>query len=143
MIMSGTTSFELRKLKSDDIFPMFKIISKIGLKEIKESLDPATLGKIATAFKANDEGKANNEGAKGDDLIYSIGFSVILDLAQIVISNIPSCKKEIYSLLAQASGMTEKEIAELDMVTFTEMIVAFFKKDEFKDFIGVVSKLFN
>ena len=137
MIMSGTTSFELRKLKSDDIFPMFKIISKIGLKEIKESLDPATLGKIATAFKAN------NEGAKGDDLIYSIGFSVILDLAQIVISNIPSCKKEIYSLLAQVSGMTEKEIAELDMVTFTEMIVAFFKKDEFKDFIGVVSKLFN
>ena len=37
----------------------------------------------------------------------------------------------------------EKEIAELDMVTFTEMIVAFFKKDEFKDFIGVVSKLFK
>ena len=122
MIMSETTTFELRKLKSDDVFPMFKIISKIGLKEIKESLDPATLGKIATAFKAD------NEGVKGDDLIYSIGFSVILDLAQIVICNLPSCKKEI---------------AELDMVTFTEMIVAFFKKDEFKDFIGVVSKLFN
>lgn len=137
MIMNETTTFELRKLKSDDVFPMFKIISKIGLKEIKESLDPATLGKIATAFKAD------NEDVKGDDLIYSIGFSVILDLAQIIISNIPSCKKEIYSLLAQVSGMTEKEIAELDMVTFTEMIVAFFKKDEFKDFIGVVSKLFN
>lgn len=135
--MSETTAFELRKLKSDDVFPMFKIISKIGLKEIKENLDPATLGKIATAFKAD------NEDVKGDDLIYSIGFSVILDLAQIVISNIPSCKKEIYSLLAQVSGMTEKEIAELDMVTFAEMIVAFFKKDEFKDFIGVVSKLFN
>ena len=137
MIMSETTTFELRKLKYDDVFPMFKIISKIGLKEIKESLDPATLGKIATAFKAD------NEDVKGDDLIYSIGFSVILDLAQIVICNLPSCKKEIYSLLAQVSGMTEKEIAELDMVTFTEMIVAFFKKDEFKDFIGVVSKLFN
>lgn len=135
--MSETTSFELRKLKSDDIFPMFKIISKIGLKEIKENLDPATLGKIATTFKAD------NKDTKTDDLIYSIGFSVVLDLAQIVICNIPSCKKEIYTLLSQISGMTEKEIGDLDMVTFTEMIVEFFKKDEFKDFIGVVSKLFN
>jgi hypothetical protein len=137
MIMSETTTFELRTLKSDDIFPMFKIISKIGLKEIKESLDPATLGKIANAFKEN------NQDAKGDDLVYSIGFTVVLDLAQIVIANLPSCKKEIYTLLAQVSGKTEKEIGDLDMVTFTEMIVAFFKKDEFKDFIGVVSKLFN
>lgn len=135
--MSETTTFELRTLKSDDIFPMFKIISKIGLKEIKESLDPATLGKIANAFKEN------NQDAKGDDLVYSIGFTVVLDLAQIVIANLPSCKKEIYTLLAQVSGKTEKEIGDLDMVTFTEMIVAFFKKDEFKDFIGVVSKLFN
>lgn len=136
MIMNETT-FELRKLKSDDVFPMFKIISKIGLKEIKESLDPATLGKIAKAFQDD------NKDVKGDDLIYSIGFSVVLDLAQIVIANIPACKKEIYTLLAQVSGMTEKQIGDLDMVTFTEMIVAFFKKDEFKDFIGVVSKLFN
>lgn len=135
--MSETATFKLRKLRSDDVFPMFKIISKIGLKEIKESLDPATLGKIATTFKAD------NEDTKTDDLIYSIGFSVVLDLAQIVICNIPSCKKEIYTLLAQISGMTEKEIGDLDMVTFTEMIVEFFKKDEFKDFIGVVSKLFN
>jgi uncharacterized UPF0160 family protein len=135
--MSETTTFELRRLKSDDIFPMFKIISKIGLKEIKESLDPATLGKIADAFKKD------NQDVKADDLVYSIGFSVVLDLAQIVIANLPSCKKEIYTLLAQVSGKTEKEIGDLDMVTFTEMIVAFFKKDEFKDFIGVVSKLFN
>lgn len=136
--MSETiTKFELRTLKSEDVFPMFKIISKIGLKEIKEQLDPVTLGKIANAFKAD------NEGANSEDLVYTIGFSVVLEIAQIVIANVPNCKKEIYGLLSQVSGMSEKELSELDMVAFTEMIVAFFKKDEFKDFIGVVSKLFN
>lgn len=137
MIMSEATTFELRKLKSDDVFPMFKIISKIGLKEIKEQLDPTTLGKIANAFQKD------NEDVKAEDMVYSIGFSVVLEIANVVIANIPNCKKEIYGLLSQVSGMSEKEIAELDMVTFTEMIVAFFKKEEFKDFIGVVSKLFN
>nr|DAX15466.1 MAG TPA: hypothetical protein [Herelleviridae sp.] len=138
MIMSETTTkFELRTLKSEDVFPMFKIISKIGLKEIKEQFDPATLGKIANAFKAG------NKDAKGEDMLYSIGFTVVLEIANIVIANVPNCKKEIYGLLSQVSGMSEKELANLDFVTFTEMIVEFFKKDEFKDFIGVVSKLFN
>ena len=66
-----------------------------------------------------------------------------MDLAQIVISNLPDCKKEIYMLLSQLSGKTEKEISNLDMVVFTQMIVALLKKEEFKDFIKVVSTLFN
>ena len=39
--------------------------------------------------------------------------------------------------------MTVKEIGNLDMVTFTEMIVAVVQKQEFKDFFRVVSKLFK
>lgn len=39
--------------------------------------------------------------------------------------------------------MSVKDLEALDMVTFFEMIVDVFKKDEFKDFIGVVSKLFK
>lgn len=31
--------FELRTLKSDDLFPMFGILSKIGFKDLKEILD--------------------------------------------------------------------------------------------------------
>lgn len=135
--MSESTAFELRRLKSDDVFPMFKILSKIGLKEIKANLDPASIRNMVSAFKGN------NDEENSEDIAYSVGLSVFLDLAQIVITNLPECKKEIYTLLSQVSGMTEKQIASLDMVTFTEMIVAFFKKEEFKDFFKVVSRLFN
>ena len=39
--------------------------------------------------------------------------------------------------------MKEKDIAELPMVTFTELIVAVIQKEEVKDFFKVVSKLFD
>ena len=139
--MSESTAFELRRLKSDDVFPMFKILSKIGLKEIKANLDPASIRNMVSAFKGNNDEENTEENS--EDIAYSVGLSVFLDLAQIVITNLPECKKEIYTLLSQVSGMTEKQIASLDMVTFTEMIVAFFKKEEFKDFFKVVSRLFN
>lgn len=32
--------FELRTLKSDDLFPMFGILSKIGFKDLKEIITP-------------------------------------------------------------------------------------------------------
>jgi len=134
------TTFEFRKLKAEDVFPMFQIINKIGLKDIKDSLDPATLAKVAKAFSADAEG---DDAKNMEDVIYSVGFSVVMDIANIVIGNLPSCKKEIYTLLANVSGMKVNEIADLDFVVFTEMIIAFVQKDEFKDFIGVVSKLFK
>lgn len=67
----------------------------------------------------------------------------MIDMAGIVLENIPKCKTEIYVFLSGLSGMTKEEIADLDMVVFAEMIVDVFKKDQFKDFFKVVSKLFN
>ena len=57
--------------------------------------------------------------------------------------NLPKCEKEIYSFLAGLSGMTAKEIADLDMVTFTEIVIAVVRKEEFQDFFKVVSGLFK
>lgn len=139
--MSEAT-FEFRKLKADDVFPMFQLLSKIGLKDIKESLDPAVVAKIAKAFSA-DKKADQKEQTNLEDIVYSVGFSITLDIANILIGNLANCKNEIYTLLSNVSGMKKSEIADLDFVTFTEMIIAFVKKEEFKDFIWVVSKLFN
>lgn len=129
------TKFELRRLKADDLFPMFSILKKIGLKEIKENLDPAVVGKLTAASK--------DKGATPEDLVYSVGLSVTLEIAQIIIENLPACKKDVYMLLSQVSGMPEKKIGELDLPVFMEMIVAFVRKDEFKDFFSAASKLFK
>lgn len=129
------TTFEFRKLKADDVFPMFQILSKIGLKDIKASLDPATVSNIVKSVSGDEKEK--------QDAAYSVGLTIVLDIANIIITNVPNCKKEIYTLLANVSGMKASEIADMDFVDFTKMVITFVQKEEFKDFIGVVSKLFN
>lgn len=132
--------FELRKLQSDDLFPMFGIMSKIGFKDLKEIITPDKIKDMKSMISQMD----NEENADKDtDATTMLGVSVVMEIVSIIIKNIPSCKNEIYSFLAGVSGMTVKEIGKLDMVTFTEMIVAVVQKQEFKDFFKVVSKLFK
>lgn len=127
--------FELRGLKSDDMFPMFGILSKIGFKDLKNSFTPDRVTELTSAFQKQD-GDAN-------DMSTYLGFNIMLEAVEIIMKNLPSCKVEIYTLLSSLSGMTVKQIADLDMVTFTEMIIAVVQKEEFKDFFKVVAKLFK
>ena len=133
--MNETTEkkYELRELQSKDVFPMFRIISKIGVKEFKSCLDTEEV-KDAISKMANKQGNANVE---------AVGMAVMLDIASVVISHIADAEADIYQFLSGLSGMSRKDLESLDMVTFFEMIVDVFKKEEFKDFIGVVSKLFK
>lgn len=123
-------AYELRKLTADDIFPMVKIISKIGLKEFKSCLSSDSV-KTAIAEMAN-----GNEGAN----IETVGIGVALDFAGIVFEHLPECRDDIYNLLSSLSGMKKDRIAALSMATFMEMVVDVIRKEEFKDFFQAVSK---
>lgn len=134
------TTFELRELKSSDIFPMFKIMGKIGFKDLKDRLTPDKVKELTSMFKQN----ANTEsGADAEEQMMFVGFNIIFEVVEIIMGNLPSCEQEIYSFLAGLSGMKVKDVANLPLATFTEMIVEVLKKEEFKDFFKVVSRLFN
>ena len=125
-------AYELRKLTADDVFPMFQIISKIGFKEFKNCFNAPDVQSVITNATS---GKGGNEG------LVSVGVAVGIDIAGVIIANVERCKPDLYSLLAGLSGMTVADIGKLPMVTFFEMIVDVIRKDEFRDFFGVVSKL--
>lgn len=129
-----TKAYELRSLTADDMFPMFQIISKVGVKEFKSCFESPDVKKAI-------EGMAS--GKQDQDSLTAVGMTIAFDLAGVIVSNLASCKNDIYTLLAQLSGMTTKEIASLPMVTFMEMIIDVIKKEEFKDFFQAVSKLFR
>lgn len=133
-------TYELRELKSCDMFPMFKILGKIGFKDLKDKLTAENVKDIMGMFnKQDEEGQEKNQ----DDMIAFVGFNIVAELVEGVLSHLPSCEQDIYSLLASLSGMKPKDVANLPMVTFTQMIIDVIKKEEFKDFFKVVSKLFN
>ena len=136
------TTFELRELKSSDIFPMFKIMGKIGFKDLKDKLTPERVKELTSMFKQNDS-EEQKEGSDAEEQMMYIGFNVIFEVVEIIMNNLPACEQDIYAFLAGLSGMKTKEIANLPLATFTEMIVEVLKKEEFKDFFKVVSRLFN
>lgn len=134
LIMENKT-YTLRKLKADDMFLMFGILSKIGFRE---------LGDCFGSADAKEAMKKAFEGGEGQEQqLETVGVAVAFDMADVVLRNLPKCKAEIYALLSALSGMTAAEIAALDMGTFTGMIVDVLRKDEFPDFFTAVKRLFK
>ena len=129
----ATKPYTFRKLSAEDMFLMFTIIKKIGLKDFKQLFEGDSLDALVGQFKA----EGGNEKA-----LTAVGVSIGFDLIDLILGNLPKCEKEIYMLLAQVSGMSENEI-KADMILFTEMVIDFVKKEEFPAFIKVVSRLFK
>lgn len=135
-------TYELRGLMADDMFIMFSIISKIGIKEFKACFesDDVKAAVLNMAKKADENGDA--EADEGADVV-SVGISVALDIASILLANIGKCKNDIYALLASLSGMKAGDIAKLPAKTFTSMVIDLVKKEEFADFFQDAVKLFK
>ena len=111
--------YTLRKLKDGDMFPLLQIFRKIGLKEFKD------------AFSQMSEGKSVRE----------VGVSVVLEMASIVIGNIPVVEDDIYSLCASLSGNSVEEIKDMEFGTVPLMIYDSFSEVKNTSFFKVLSKL--
>ena len=125
--------YTFRKLDSTDMFLMFKILGKIGIKEFKKCFEGDGLDALMASFKGS---------VDRDKAMTAVGVSIGFDAVDLILNGLPKAEQEIYSLLARVSGMKEDEIKN-DMILFTEMVIDFVKKDEFPAFIKVVSRLFK
>lgn len=137
--------YTFRKLNSTDLFPMIKLITKIGIDELTDVFEGNTIKGIIERVTKNrkntteGEAVADSKGTiEGKEII--IGISVALKLVNKIMENIPSCENEIYALLSRVSGMDIEEIKRLDIDIFMEMLLDFVTKDEFRDFFRVASR---
>lgn len=124
------TKYTLRKLEAKDIAPMASILSKIGLKEVKNCFSP-------------DDMKAIAGGDGSIEAVGAVGVSVAFEIAGVILSNYEKCQNDIFNFLASLSGMDINQIESLPLDIFTEMVIDVVKKEDFKDFMKVVSKLFK
>ena len=139
--MSETTleaKYTFRPLAASDVFLMSKIIGAIGVNEFSGCFG----GDFLDAMR-NGGGDFLDAMRNGGADASAIGAAVFFEIANVIFNNLPKCEKDIYTMLASVSGMTQDEIKRMDFVTFTEMVIDFIKKEEFRDFIKVVSKLFK
>lgn len=132
--------YTFRLLGAPDIFLMAKIISQIGIKEFKACFESDGINELIQNMTAGNK----EEGATDNSNIVSVGVGVAVELAGVILGNLPKCENDIYQMLAQTSNLSVEEIkAPGNTAMFLEMVIDFIKKEEFRDFIKVVSKLFK
>lgn len=117
-------TYDLRPLVASDMGMICKIITTIGARQFKDCFNIEQL--------KSEETDANK-----------VGFSVMLDIAGIIISNIPKAEEEIQVFLASLSGMKLAEIKKMPFADYGELIIEVVTKKEFQDFFKRVMKLFS
>lgn len=115
------TTLTLRPMRADDMFTMMRLLSKLGVKEIRKCFDEADIS--------------------GDP--ESDGLNVALEIGGMLLEKLPDCRGEIYKLLSDLSGVAVEEIAKMDMVPFTNAVLDWVEAEEFRDFFTAVMKRFK
>lgn len=119
--------YELRSPKADDMFLMFRILSKVGVKNLKNCF---STGDVMAAIRG--EGKQDSE---------AVGLSVALEIASVLMEHMDDAKKDIFTFLSNLSGMKASEIAALEMADFAQMVIEVIQLEGFRDFFQRVFAL--
>ena len=127
-------NYELRKPKATDIFVVTKIIKGVGLKNIANCFNSDNLNLI----------KKSVSGDKvTDEVLYKAGATIMLSIGDLVLDKLDIVKDDVIKLMSCLSGLKTKDIEDLPLVDFIEMLMAIIKEPDFVDFIKVVLKSFN
>ena len=136
--------YTFRTLGGEDVFLMFRIIGKIGVKEFNACFEHDGIKHLVAAMMGEKLAKAKENEGEEEETSYSVTYiTVILEVADVIFRNLPKCETEIFQMLSQTSNLTVAQVKKLNLAQFTEMVIDFIKKEEFRDFIKVVSKLFK
>lgn len=136
-----TKPYTLRTLCADDLFPMARIISKIGIDRFRDAFNQNDIKALIKSLNKQEGADDSDNAPVSDDVVTSVGMSVVLSMTQVVLSHISDCRTDIYTFLGGVSDMKPEAIATLPIEVFAEMVVDVIQKPEFENFIKVVSKL--
>ena len=136
-----TKPYTLRTLCADDLFPMARIISKVGIDRFRDAFNQNDIKALIKSLNKQEGADDSDNAPVSDEVVTSVGMSVVLSISQVVLSHLSDCRTDIYTFLSGVSGMKPESIAALPIEVFAEMVVDVIQKPEFENFIKVVSKL--
>lgn len=136
-VMQGTVEEEkkpytLRALNSKDIFPMMKIISCIKISKFSDCFSSDEAKRLI-------EKSMQNQKITMKD-VEELGMGIAFEIGDVILENLPNAEKYIYQLLSNLSGMTVKELEDMNPGMFLTMIMDVVKQSGFADFFKVALK---
>lgn len=114
--------YTLRKLKDSDLFPLLKILKKIGIKDCKEAFIQV---------------------ASGEKTLKQIGIMASFDIADILIGNLAKVEEETYDMWSDISGIPVEEMKDMEFGTLPLMIMDTFSETRNTSFFRVLSKFLS
>jgi len=143
--------FVLRDLKAMDVWQLVRILTKLGLKDLRKNINPDLLkaadwkeptmidpegNEVPLPREKWTERQIDMETAAemaNDELLWSI-----LD---ILMSNIENCEHDVNKLLAMGTGTSPEAIREMDANDYMTLIVTYVTREGFRDFFMHAWKL--
>ena len=140
--------FEMRELRGDDLFSLLNIVSKIGIQneltslfaENEQVISPETLKKLAKKHGENKKALEEEVKALLENALEQRGMRVMGLVLSKLIGNLSAAKNEINTLLADLCDVEMKQIRELKLMDYTELVLGVFKKPELKDFFTLLAR---
>ena len=128
-------AYTLRNPQADDIFLMFRILTKVGVKNVKECFQSEEVKNAMMLMAANKE--------QGEKELSAIGMLVAVDIGCVLMEHMDAAKNDIFAFLARLSNMKVEDIAQMNPGDFAEMIIDVVKLEGFRDFFMRVFALFK
>lgn len=155
---TGARHYKLRRLQARDISPMARIIGKIGIDELVSCYGDDDFTDLMIRLKNRRQMVSGGESAQGgggavqpdpagagsqgkDNSEFIVGLAVATRVANRVILNLDRCEEEVYGFLGSLSGLSEEEVAGLDIEVFIQMIVDIFRENNVVNFIRAATRL--
>lgn len=114
--------YTLRRLKDSDLFPLLRILKKIGIGDCKDAFIQVISG-----------GKS----------LEQVGIAVSLDIAEILIGNLEKLEDDIYGLWSELSGIPAEEMREMEFGTLPLMILDTFSEAGNTSFFRALSRFLS
>ena len=114
--------YTLRRLKDGDLFPLLKILKKIGIRDCKEAFIQV---------------------ASGEKSVKQIGIMASFDIADNLIGNLAKAEDEIYELWSDLSGIPAEEMKDMEFGTLPLMIMDTFSEARNTSFFRVLSRFLS
>ena len=127
-------NYELRKPKATDIFVVSKIIKGIGLKNIADCFNSDEIKVIRNSVSGE---KVSSE------TLNQAGITIVLSIGDLVLEKMEFVQNDLIKFISNLTGLKVKEVEDLPITDFAEIVMAIIKEPDFVDFIKVVLKSFN
>lgn len=126
----------MRKLKATDLFAVSKIIKTIGVDDIINCFSSKEIKDLAKTMSEGDK-----KYTDGD--VREVGAVIVKNICTLIFDKLDLIENDLMKFISSVTGLSIKEVEDLPLNEFAEVVVKIIKNPDFVDFIKVVLKSFN